>query len=143
MCRQGDRVKEMFVIQSGVCEEFTTDDAGKRLEAKKYYTSEHVGDRGIQLPVGTIIYDDAYKSDEDDSDALIKFVKVAKLMSTLVRVKNTWTRGRHETSVVALTKTVVTIIPSAKLRSIVAEDYGVHDEIASSRLDHINSNLLL
>lgn len=143
MCRQGDRAKEMFVVQSGVCEEFTTDDAGKRLEAKKYYTSEHVGDRGIQLPVGSIIYDDAYESDEDDSDALIKFVKVAKLMSTLVRVKNTWTRGRHETSVVALTKTVVTIIPSAKLRSIVAEDYGVHDEIASSRLDRINSNLLL
>ena len=133
ICKKGDRAQELFVIKSGVCEEFVQEEDGSESRVQKHYVDEYVGDRGLYIPPGVVVHDNLDYDENETSECRVKFVKLVSLVSTLVRVKNTWLRGRRRVSVRALTKTVVTIVTSSQLRRIVDEDYGVHDEIMARR----------
>ena len=133
ICKKGDRAQELFVIKSGVCEEFVQEEDGSESRVQKHYVDEYVGDRGLYIPPGVVVHDNLDYDENETSECRVKFVKLVSLVSTLVRVKNTWLRGRRRVSIRALTKTVVTIVTSSQLRRIVDEDYGVHDEIMARR----------
>ena len=131
LCRQGERAREIFVIQSGACETYVSDDNGEIISTSRNYPREYVGERGINLPVGVVILDGDTKTSEE-RDNVHTFIKVTRLVSTLIRAKNTWLRGRRQASVRALTKTVVKVINTAQLHHILAKDYGCADEFRSN-----------
>ena len=132
ICRRDGRAREIFVIKSGACEELI-DAFSRELSVRKYYVNEVVGDRGLYIPAGVIEMSDAEDEDEMKSVARANFVKFVRLVFTLLRVKNIWLGGRRKVSIKALVETVVTIISGSQLRRIVEEDYGVYDELISSR----------
>jgi CRP-like cAMP-binding protein len=80
------------------------------------------------------------EDEKEENESFTKFVSVARLISTLVRVKNVWLRGRRIAGIKALTDTVVIVITSEQLRRIVSEDYGVYDEIMSFRSDLLSAH---
>jgi serine/threonine protein kinase len=135
LCNRGERAHELFVIQSGVCEEYIESAEGTKQRVKRHYVHDYVGDRGLYIPAGVVVHDDENEDEEDVSAPCAQFVQFARRISTLIRIKNIWLRGRRQVSLRALTETIVTIVTSAQLRRIVAEDYGVYDEVMSHRAD--------
>ena len=135
LCNRGDRAHELFVIQSGVCEEYIESAEGIKQRVKRHYVHDYVGDRGLYIPAGVVVHNDENEDEEDVSAPCAQFVQLARRVSTLIRIKNIWLRGRRQVSLRALTETIVTIVTSAQLRQIVAEDYGVYDEVMSQRAD--------
>ena len=129
ICRQGERARELFVIQSGACEEFV-EAFGREMSVKKYYAEEYVGDRGLYLPAGVIEMSDSENDDDaEGSSCESNFAVVVRRVVILLRVKNIWLGGRRRVNVRALTKTVVTVVTTSQLRRIVDSQYGVYDEL--------------
>lgn len=137
ICKQGERAREIYVIQSGACETYMCDINGEEISTSRNYPREYVGERGINLPVGVLAMDGSAKSSEE-RDEVHAFVTVARLVSTLIRAKNTWLSGRHQASVRALTNTVVKVIPTTQLHRILGEDYGCADEFRSCKINYFS-----
>jgi len=139
LCSQGERATEIYVIQSGACVTYVQDDDGNETCASRNYANECVGDRGMTLPVGVVTVDEGSNNAAQRNETpSFQFMKVARLMSTLVRAKNMWLCGRRLASVRALTKTVVKVIKTAHLHHILAQEYGCADELRALRSQQIN-----